>query len=215
MKGKNMNNLTYIGRNHKKFETVLNYYAARMYKTIFQPDEVYALETMEHLRKPPVSGLEKIEPGKKWGVEYGNMWLCCDITVPNEADGKTLCAIPEANAVEILCFRNGIPAGIINSKNRFLGGEHSAMFISKSAKAGEKISLAFECYAGHTCFGCAPYESYMRDESKTEDFTKVYSGIRIVVLDDVICKFVFDLATVLQLAKLPGENYAAMKVTAS
>ena len=209
-----MNNNNYIGRMHRKFESVLNYYAAKMYKTVAKAENVLALETKEHFRTPPAAAdMHAIANGTPWGEEYGNIWLSCEITVPEEADGKLLGAIPDVNAAEILCFKDGKPVGLINSKNRFIGGEHSAMIISKCAKAGEKYTLAFECYAGHTCFGCSPYESYMRDENVIEEkeFKKKFNGINIVVLDQVINDFVFDVATVLQISRLPAENYTAMK----
>ena len=207
-----MKNDKYIARTHQKFENVLELYAAHIFKTVATLDKVYALHTPEHLRKPPVlDSMTEIAPGTKWGEEWGNMWLRASYTVPAELDGQQLCVIPDVNAVEILCFKNGAPAGIINSKNKFIGGEHCAMFMEASAKAGETIELAFDCYAGHDCLDCMPYDNYDRDESAPQDFTHMYQGVRIVALDKVIRDFVFDTATALQLAKLPGENFAGMK----
>lgn len=206
-----MNNNAYINRNHHKFETVLPFYAEKMWKTIGDAEYVTAYETDEHLRTPPAADMmHPIELGASWGHEYGNIWLRYELTVPEEADGKILGAIPSTGATEIFCFVDGSPVGLINSKNRFLGGEHSAALVKKCAKAGEKITLDFECYAGHTCFGTQPYNQYGRDESHGDDFTKSYNGIRIVVLDQVINDFVFDVATVLQIAHQPGENFTAM-----
>ena len=207
-----MNNPSYIDRTYEKFESVLEIYAARILKTVSQACPVYACETMEHLRLPPERGeMKQIAPGQSWGTEYGNLWLETDVTVPAEADGKILCAIPDADAVEILCFKDGKPAGIINSKNHFIGGEHPAFFVSFGAKAGETVSLAFECYAGHTCFGTQPYDAYGRDENKPDSFTHTYRGIRLCVMDEEMRDFVFDLATVLQIAKLPHSNFTATK----
>ena len=207
-----MNNNNYIGRTHHKFESVLNFYAAKIFKPVLDIENVLALETKEHFRTPPEkSAMHPIEKGTKWGEEYGNIWLRCEVTVPEECEGHLIGAVPTGRAREILCFKNGEPAGIINSKNRFIGGEHSCMIISGSAKAGEKIDLAFECYAGHTEFGRAPYESYMRDEDTLDSYNLTFEGVQLVVLDEVINNFVFDVATVLQLSRLPGENYASMK----
>ena len=207
-----MNNDKYIERTHKKIEAVLELYAAHIFRTVGTPDKVYAYHTPEHLRKPPVAEqMTEIVPGTKWGEEWGNMWLHTSYTVPAELDGEQLCVIPDANAVEILCFKNGKPAGIINSKNQFIGGTHSAMFVEASAKAGTTIELDFECYAGHDCLECMPYENYGRDETAPQDFTRLYEGVRMVVVDKAIRDFVFDTATALQLARLPGENFAGMK----
>ena len=118
-----MNNHNYIERTYRKFDNVLNLYAERIFKNVDCVPSVYGMETPEHLRKvPDTSLLTEIPAGYYWGKEYSNLWLTADYTVPAELDGQILCAIPDANAVEILCFRNGKPAGIINSKNKFIGG---------------------------------------------------------------------------------------------
>ena len=182
-----MNNPTYIGRTYRKFESVLELYAAHILKPVGQADAVLGYETDEHLRLPPDRSLMKpVEPGTAWGHEWGNLWLTTTYVVPECADGEILCAIPDANAVEILCFKNGKPAGIINSKNHFIGGEHPAFFVSFDAKAGETFELSFECYAGHTCFGTQPYDQYGRDESVSDKFDHVYSGIHFCVMDKLV-----------------------------
>lgn len=202
----------YINRTYEKIEKALEFYGSRIFKTIGWAEHVYSYSTQEHLRQPPAEALlQPIAPETSWGGEYSNLWLCTALTVPNEADGRILCAIPEADAVEILCFKNGIPAGIINSKNQFIGGAHSAMFIDAHAQAGEHITLAFDCYAGHDCLGTSPYDNYDREECRPQDFTHIYHGTRFVIMDEVIRDFIFDVSTVLDLARLPGENFAAMK----
>jgi len=206
-----MNNPNYIERTYRKFDNVLDLYAARIFKTVDRVGTVYGMQTHEHLRNIPDSSLLcEIPAGTNWGEEYSNLWLVTEYTVPAELDGQILCAIPDANAVEILCFRNGKPAGIINSKNKFIGGEHCAMFISPAAKAGETIQLGFECYAGHTCLECTPYSHY-NDDAWKPGFSHHFAGIRICVMDPLMRDFVFDLSTVLQIARLPGENFTAMK----
>lgn len=83
------------------------------------------------------------------------------------------------------------------------------MFIAGSAKAGEKISLAFECYAWHECLDCTPYDNYGKEHS-TQNYRFCYEGIRIAVLDTLMRDFCFDLAVVLQLARFPENNFTAM-----
>ncbi len=206
-----MNNNAYIERTYKKFDNVLDYYAAHIFRPIMKVDHAVALETIEHLRLPPdTASMKPVEPGYVWGSEYSSMWLKTSFTVPAEADGEILCAIPDANAVEILCFKNGKPTGIINSKNRFIGGEHSAMFVDKCAHAGDAIELAFECYAGHYSPGTRPYDRYGQDEDHSS-YRHTYSGITITIVDRIVRDLVFDLSTVLQIARLPGENFTAMK----
>ena len=207
-----MNHNSYIQRTYKKFDSVLELYARRIFRVIGTADEVLSLATDDHLRLPPAKAdMTPITPGTVWGHEWGNLWLSTTYTVPAEADGKTLCVICDAEAVEVMCFRNGKPAGIINSKNQFLGGMHSAMFLASPAKAGDTYEIALECYAGHTCLGCEPYANYERDESVHDKCEHRYHGVRFAVMEPVIRDFVFDVATALQIARLPGENFTAMR----
>ena len=209
-----MNNRAYIERTYKKYDNAIDLYARRIFREIGRADAVLGYETKDHLRMAPdASAMKPIENGTVWGGEYGNLWLRTEFTVPAEYAGETLCAYPEANAAEVLCFKNGKPTGIINSKNNFIAGQHSVMFIDAAAKAGETISLAFECYAWHSCLGCFPMENYGADETTVNDaaFRKTYTGIRFLVMDREINDFVFDFCTVLQLARLPGENFVSMK----
>ena len=207
-----MRNEAYIKRTHTKMESVLELYAKHIFQTVATAENVLAMQTMEHLRKPPkAEDMAPIQPGTQWGKEYGNMWLRTSFTVPETLAGQQLCVIPDVHATEILCFKNEVPAGIINSKNDFLGGNHSAMFLEADAVAGTTIDIALECYAGHDCPGTQPYEFYDWNGVVESDYVHTYEGVRIVVLDKVIRDFCFDLATALQLAGLPGENFAGMK----
>lgn len=206
-----MNNNAYIERTYQKFDNVLEHYARRIIRNVAKIDTVLAVETTDHLRLPPEdAAMQEIQPGYVWGAEYSNIWVKTTVTVPEEADGEILCAIPNVDAVEVLCFKNGKPAGIINSKHRFIGGNHAFMFVDDCAKAGDVIELAFECYAGHFCAGTQPYDNYGRDED-TSNYKRTYNGVTIGVIDKVIRDCVFDLSTVLQMARLPGDNFLAMK----
>lgn len=207
-----MNQQRYIDRTLRKFDNILELYAKKIFRVIGSADDVCAYATDEHLRVPPERALTSpIAPETRWGHEWGNLWLQTSYTIPNEAEGKTVCVFCDAEAVEILCFRNSKPAGIINSKNNFLGAMHSAMFLASGAKAGETYDIAFECYAGHTCLGCSPYDNYERDESVCDSCEHTYHGIRFAVMDELYRDFCFDLSTALQIARLPGDNFTAMR----
>lgn len=207
-----MNEQKYINRTYTKFDNIVSLYAHKMFTTVGRAEKVYALETKEHLRTSPCCGLSAIEPGTTWGGEYNNIWLVTEVTVPECVAGGVFCAIPDVDASEIMGFVDGKPVGIINSKNNFIGGQHSVIYIEENAVPGNTHKLAFECYAGHTCLGTQPYDSYGADESKPSgDFRHRYSGVRFVLLDRVFCDFCFDLTTVLQLARLPQENFVSLK----
>lgn len=207
-----MKNEAYIKRTHKKFENILELYAKYIFQPVGSADVVLAMQTQEHLRKPPKpEQMHEIKPGTAWGREYGNLWLRTSFTVPEVLAGQQICVIPDVHAVEILCFKNDVPVGIINSKNDFLGGNHSAMFLEADAVPGTTIEVALECYAGHDCPGTQPYEGYDWEGPVEADYVHQYEGIRIMVVDKIIRDFAFDTATVLQLANLPENNFAGMK----
>lgn len=207
-----MTNERYIQRTQNKIESVLELYAKHIFRTVATAESVLGMQTMEHLRKPPkAEDMQEMKPGMEWGQEYGNLWLRTSFTVPETLAGQQLCVIPDVHAAEILCFKNEVPAGIINSKNDFLGGNHSAMFLEADAVPGTTIDIALECYAGHDCPGTQPYEFYDWNGVVEADYIHKYEGVRIAVLDKVFRDFCFDTATVLQLARLPGENFMSMK----
>ena len=206
-----MNHESYIKRTQDKIERALTLYAPYIFQTVGTADCVLAMQTGEHLRKPPAKEqMQPIQPGESWGGEWGNLWLHTSFTVPATLEGQQLCVIPDVNAVEILCFKNGVPVGLINSKNKFLGGDHCTMFLDPSAVAGTTMELDFECYAGHECLGCWPWEYFEQDSFPPEEYIHKYEGIRFVVMDKILRDFVFDTATVVQLSKLKDNNFAAM-----
>ncbi len=202
----------YVQRFLGKIEQTLELYGRHIFTPILKVEDVLALETDEHLRRPPSpETMRPIKDGESWGREYSSIWLSARVRVPEAASGQTLCAVPEADAVEILCFKNGSPRGIINSKNRFIGGNHSVMFVDYAARAGEEIDLAFECYAGHTVLGTQPREGVDLDEEHVDQakFSHVYNGLKLYVLNETVKNAVFDLSCALQMARLSEDNYAS------
>jgi len=206
-----MNYDQYSGRTLSKLRQVNELYSALMFEKLETVSEVAAFCTQEHLRLPPEAGWESIKSGHKWGGEWQNIWLKFTYTVPANAAGKALYVKPHTNATETLCFTDGVPCGIINSKNNFLGGEHSAVFLTADAKPGDTFDLAYECYAGHYCVGTSPYDSYGRSEPGAHDFDKTFGGVDILVMDKDIGQMIYDLKSVLQIASLPSDNFVRMK----
>ena len=192
-----------------KMNNVLAYYLPYLYTPVQGLSEVSARRTEEHFRTPPTEGLSPIHPGEKWGGEFQNIWLTATVTVPPEAEGKQLYLIPDAEMVEALLFVNDVPAGLVNSKNDFLGGRHIAAPITTCAHAGEVFRVAFECYSGHYCVGCFPYDQYGKDSQPTLEETRncrTYHGLRLCVLNETINRMLFDLSTVYQLADLSDKT---------
>ncbi len=204
----------YAERKLRKIQKSLELYSRYLFVRIFEIDSVLALETHDQLRIPPESdSMNRICKGTQWGTEYSNLWLRFKLSVPDEAEGTIICAIPDTGAIETLCFKNGIPSGIINSKNKFIGGNHSFMFVTPNAKTGEEYDIAFECYAGHTKLGTRPLEKYDVDETviNQNDFRHLYNGIRVCKMDTLIRDCIFDMSVALQLAQLPEDNYMSQR----
>lgn len=185
-------------------------YERFIFKKVGELKNTAKLETKEHLRSVPETGLTAFEGGFRWGGEWQNVWVVGDVTVPEEAAGKKLYAVPKTGASEILYFINGKPAGIFNSKNDYLGGMHSAQLICENAQPGATYSLAFECYAGHHCAGTQPFERYGKDghERSDDEFMHNFESIDICVMDEEVKDFLFDLRAVMELAEvLPDNNF--------
>lgn len=207
-----MYNESYDRRTMLKYWNILEQYAKRIYTDIGTPENVLAYRTHDHLRKPPKKeDMFSIEPGFEWGGEWDNLWLSFDVTIPAEYEGRSIFVIPNTGAVEYLCFRNDIPSGIINTKNDFIGGGHAAFLVENCAKAGQTVHVSLEGYSGHWCPGCNPDEKYGIDEEDHGDFKRVYNGVRIVVLENVIRDFCFDVNTCIQLVQLKDESFVVMR----
>ncbi|MGI6201907.1 MAG: alpha-mannosidase [Eubacteriales bacterium] len=197
-----------------KIKTSARVYERFIFKKAGELKNTAKLETTEHLRTVPETGLTAFEGGFRWGGEWKNLWVVGDVTVPEEAAGKKLYAVPKTGAVEILFFIDGKPAGIFNSKNDFFGGMHSAQLICDNAVPGTTYKLAFECYADHFCAGTQPFERYGRrgNERTDEEFMRNYEGIDICIMDETVKDFLFDLKAVMQLAEvLPENNFMRSK----
>lgn len=172
-----MYNNKYDERTYKKFSDAMYHYAKRMFRKTGDASGVLAYRTTEHLRKPPVASIcTPISAGEVWGGEWGNIWLRFNVKITPETAGRQIYVIPDCGAVEVLGFRDGKPTGIINSKNDFVGGGHSAYLVTAGANAGEKIAVSLECYAGHAFFGTDPYENYGRALTDRGNFDKIYTA---------------------------------------
>ncbi len=183
-------------------------YEQFIFKKVGELKNTARLETKEHLRSVPETGLTAYEGSFRWGGEWQNVWVVGDVCVPEEAAGKKLYAIAKTGAVEVLFFVNGKPAGIYNSRGDFIGATHSAQLICENAVPGTSYQLAFECYAGHHCAGTQPFERYGEDGSKRsdEDFKRNFESIDICVMDETVKDYLFDLRAVMQLAEVLPEN---------
>lgn len=198
----------YSRRLSDKLSHLNNIYGNLIFQKIGEVENPFFIETKDHLRSVPTEGWEPLAKGKRWGGEWNNMWIKTTITVPEAAAGRKLYVVSKANAVEILYFINSVPKGIFNSKHDFIGGMHAAQLITADAVPGNTFDLAFECYAGHFCVGCHPYDNYGVTEGNPDSFYHTYDGMDLCVMNEDVKDFVYDLKAVIQMANdLPDNNF--------
>ncbi len=199
---------SYSNRMCRKLDAMNKLYAQMMYEKVDEITDLRYLETPEHLRQAPTEGLAPLVKNTAWGGEYMNMWIVGEYTVPTHLEGKSLWLVPHTDAYETLYFRNGRPDGIFNSKGDFMGIMHSCQVLSPSAKAGETVSVALECYAGHFQVDEKPYNYYGQDDPKGPAYKCTFTSLDVCVVNEDIYDFVFNLNLTTQMAqKLDVNNY--------
>ena len=164
-----------------------------------------AYETTERLHKIPDDSLFKpVDKGFGWGGEGSYCWFKTEFTVPAELDGKDIFIKPHTEGYETLLWVNGMPFGTFATKIVFTGhGNHYCDLLKSKAKAGEKIEIALEVYAGHAYRGTMPFE-----EHKLLDYNYHFGGIDICVKDYEMQEFYFDLRVLNELtAALPETSF--------
>ncbi len=108
-----------------------------------QPLTVEYFTTMEHLPYAQArrGTFAPIFPGDKWGKKWEYGWFRTCVTVPEALTGQRVVLTLET-APEMLVWVNGVEAGAIDKKHKFIT-------LSRCAKAGERYEILAECYAGH------------------------------------------------------------------
>ena len=203
----NLKNRVYL-----KLEKALPIYEKLLFQKVGEMTDAQAYHTKEHLRSVPETGWQPIEKGTVWGGEWENLWVKGEFTVPAGLDGQTLYVVSSCGGCEELFFLNGVPKGLFNTKNRdFIGGSHASQYLGK-AKAGETLSLAFECYAGHFCVDTDAYDNYEYPDIQAWDYSQVYNGAEICTRDEEIFTLIFDIRELLNAAwRLPQENFVSAR----
>ncbi len=164
---------------------------------------VSAYQTPERLYEIPDDSLfAPIEKGWVWGAARSFCWFKTEFIVPEELDGKDIFIRPHTQGYETLLWVNGEPYGTFATKIVFTGhGNHYCDLLKKNAKAGEKIEIVLEVYAGHPHKGCGPLEN-----NPLLDYNYTFNGIDICLKDYDINDFYFDLMAVNELAMVLDES---------
>ena len=116
-------------------------------------------------------------------------------------DGKNIFIRPHTQGYESLLWVNGEPFGTFATKIVFTGhGNHYCDLLKMNVKAGEKIDIALEVYAGHPYKGCDPLEN-----QPLLDYVYTFNGMDICVKDYEIQEFYFDLKVINELVETLDE----------
>ena len=160
----------------KRFEDTLE----PMLFTKVAETDVSAYETAERLYEIPAASLFKpVDKGWTWGGPRSFCWFKSEFTVPAELDGKNIFIRPHTQGYESLLWVNGEPFGTFATKIVFTGhGNHYCDLLKMNVKAGEKIDIALEVYAGHPYKGCDPLEN-----QPLLDYVYKFNGMDICVKD--------------------------------
>ena len=194
-----------VNRLFKKMERFENILDPLLFKKVDTIGDIIKYETTERLYEIPDDSICVPAPvGSGWGGEESFCWYKAEYTVPAELDGKNLFIMPHTQGYETLLWVNGKPFGTFATKIVFTGhGNHYCDLLKSKVKAGEKISIALEVYAGHSYKGCSPLS-----ENPLLDYNYTYGGIDICVKDELIQDFYFDLVCVNELFRnLPPESF--------
>lgn len=159
-------------------------------------------ETPEFLHTiPPDDGRYRpIPPGGTWGGEGVTAWFHLPVTVPDAADGQDLYLLPSVGGLEALLWVDARPAGLFATKLSITGhGNHYAGLLRQAARAGERLDVTLEFYAGHYVLGVQPL-----DVKPRSDYRHTFGELRLAIKNQPVFDFLFDLKTTLQLAEALG-----------
>lgn len=187
----------------KRLEKTLNPYLFNKVDSL--PARAFRCKEQFH-HIPDDENFKEISDGFKWGSNGEYCWIKAEYTVPKELNGTDLFLMPKLGGYEAMLWVNGVPFGTYNNKITYTShGNHYCGLIRKKAKAGERIELAVEYYAGHDYHGCDPFSA---DLTQVNHYDFSFESLDICTKNDELCGFYFDLKTVNQLAEaLPDSSF--------
>ncbi len=176
-----------------KLEAALERYHTLVYEAVGDVPMQMA-ETEEHLRSP-MEAAEKLEwreaaSGTQWGKAWSSAWFAGTAVIPEACEGREVFVGAKIGGAERLLFVNGIAAGLLDS---YEAGDplphHLAKRACASGKAGQKLDIAIESYAGH------PQNPREDDGRHVQTFTRV----QLLLRRDDVKDFYLDLRTLLNM----------------
>lgn len=162
-------------------------------------------ETSDHLTPPPAAGGEHpwnpYQAGQTWGCEGGSAWFRTEWTADRDYDGPVY-LVAETGGCESLLFVNGKACGIFNHADyKWQRGDHRALMIAQSPRAGEVFEILLEAYAGHPIVGAHPGDSVHTQDAYRPPFIRCFKGLQVATRDEEVKDLVVDLHTIRTLAE--------------
>ncbi|WP_269542593.1 alpha-mannosidase [Cerasicoccus fimbriatus] len=180
---------------------------------IFLPQSVLNseyLETSEHWRAVPAknSNWQHADSGLKWGSSGSSAWFLASWTADQDYH-EPLFIAADTGGCEAMFWINGKPAGIFNHADyKHQRGDHVALLLTTSARAGETFEIAVESYAGHEIVGVHPGDTPETQDAYRPPFTREYKTINLLRRDEQVMDFVIDLHLARTLEEgLPERNF--------
>lgn len=176
-----------------KLEAALERYHTLVYEAVADVPMQMA-ETEQHLRSP-MEAHQKLQwrdavPGMQWGKAWGSAWFMGTAVLPEACEGREVFVGAKIGGAERLLFVNGIAAGLLDS---YEAGDplphHAAKRACAFGRAGQKLDIAIEAYAGH------PQNPREDDGRHKQTFTKV----QLLLRRDDVKDFYLDLRTLLNM----------------
>lgn len=145
--------------------------------------------------------------GLKWGKKWEYGWFRGSFIVPEELAGKRIVFTLNA-AEEMLVWVNGVEAGAIDKKHRYIT-------VSRCAEAGKFYEIYAECYAGHGIrnegAGPVPYGEETVPEPPACQVT--VSASHFGIWNEELFQVAMDYLTLYSLIqKLPEKSLRTMKI---
>ena len=198
-----------IGR---QWEDRLKIWAQQFPKHYYRPYAELAVAyftTMDHLSfDEAVKGQYLPMPaGTRWGKKWEYAWVCTRVVIPEALAGERI-VFTLNTAEEMLVWVNGVVAGAIDKKHRYIT-------LTRSAEAGAIYEIYAECYAGHGVRneGAGPVaygeESVPEPPQQQVTVGKSHFG----VWNEPLFQAAMDYLTLYSLVqKLPNKSLRAMKI---
>jgi alpha-mannosidase len=179
-------------------------YRDRIHRPLASPACVF-FETTQHLSPPPASGDDQpwqtCPVGQSWGGSGGSAWFATTWTAERDYP-HPLYVMAATGGCEALLFVNGRACGIFNHADyKWQRGDHRALLLAPSARAGDRFSILVEAYAGHEVVGVHPGDTPQTQDVYRPPFIRRFDGLAIADRDEEVKDLVVDLHTLRTLAE--------------